>query len=150
MPRIGSQPSPPMPSLKVLAALLSLAAPALAEGLPEPMTATPGDASRGRAIIADRSRGLCLLCHSGPFPEERFQGSLAPSLAGVGARLSAAELRLRLVDSRRVNPDSIMPAYHRAEGLHRVAPALRGRTLLQAQEIEDVLAFLLTLREESP
>jgi sulfur-oxidizing protein SoxX len=139
-----------MPSLKVLAALLSLAAPALAEGLPEPLTATPGDASRGRAIIADRSRGLCLLCHSGPFPEERFQGSLAPSLAGVGARLSAAELRLRLVDSRRVNPDSIMPAYHRAEGLHRVAPALRGRTLLQAQEVEDVLAFLLTLREESP
>jgi sulfur-oxidizing protein SoxX len=139
-----------MPSLKVLAALLSLAAPGLAEGLPEPLTATPGDASRGRAIIADRSRGLCLLCHSGPFPEERFQGSLAPSLAGVGARLSAAELRLRLVDSRRVNPDSIMPAYHRAEGLHRVAPALRGRTLLQAQEVEDVLAFLLTLREESP
>jgi sulfur-oxidizing protein SoxX len=139
-----------MPSLKVLAALLSLAAPALAEGLSEPLTTTPGDASRGRAIIADRSRGLCLLCHSGPFPEERFQGSLAPSLAGVGARLSAAELRLRLVDSRRVNPDSIMPAYHRAEGLHRVAPALRGRTLLQAQEIEDVLAFLLTLREESP
>jgi sulfur-oxidizing protein SoxX len=139
-----------MPSLKVLAALLSLAAPALAQGLSEPLTATPGDATRGRAIIADRSRGLCLLCHSGPFPEERFQGSLAPSLAGVGARLSAAELRLRLVDSRRVNPDSIMPAYHRAEGLHRVAPALRGRTLLQAQEVEDVLAFLLTLREESP
>jgi sulfur-oxidizing protein SoxX len=139
-----------MPSLKVLAALLSLAAPALAEGLPEPLTATPGDASRGRAIIADRSRGLCLLCHSGPFPEERFQGSLGPSLAGVGARLSAAELRLRLVDSRRVNPDSIMPAYHRAEGLDRVAPALRGRTLLQAQEVEAVLAFLLTLREESP
>jgi sulfur-oxidizing protein SoxX len=139
-----------MPSLKVLAALLSLAAPAVAQGLSEPLTATPGDATRGRAIIADRSRGLCLLCHSGPFPEERFQGSLAPSLAGVGARLSAAELRLRLVDSRRVNPDSIMPAYHRAEGLHRVAPALRGRTLLQAQEVEDVLAFLLTLREESP
>jgi sulfur-oxidizing protein SoxX len=139
-----------MPSLRVLAALLWLAAPAMAEGLAEPLTATPGDTARGRAIIADRSRGLCLLCHSGPFPEERFQGSLAPSLAGAGTRLSAAELRLRLVDSRRVNPDSIMPAYHRAEGLHRVAPALRGRTLLQAQEIEDVLAFLLTLREENP
>ena len=150
MPRARSRPSPPMPSLKPLALLLALAGPALAEGLAEPLTAMEGDAGRGRAIIADRSRGLCLLCHSGPFPEERFQGNLAPSLAGVGARMSAAELRLRLVDSRRVNPASIMPAYHRAEGLHRVAPALRGRMLLQAQEIEDVLAFLLTLREESP
>ncbi len=139
-----------MPSLKGLALLLALAAPALADGLPEPLTATPGDAARGRAIIADRSRGLCLLCHSGPFPEERFQGNLAPSLAGAGARLTAPELRLRLVDSRRVNPDSIMPAYYRADGLHRVAPALHGRTLLAAQDIEDVLAFLLTLREESP
>ncbi len=150
MPRTGSRASPPMPSLKPLALLLALAGPALAEGLAEPLTAMEGDAGRGRAIIADRSRGLCLLCHSGPFPEERFQGNLAPSLAGVGARMSASELRLRLVDSRRVNPESIMPAYHRAEGLHRVAPALRGRMLLQAQEIEDVLAFLLTLREESP
>ena len=150
MPRTGSRPSPPMPSLKPLALLLALAGPALAEGLAEPLTAMEGDAGRGRAIIADRSRGLCLLCHSGPFPEERFQGNLAPSLAGVGARMRASELRLRLVDSRRVNPESIMPAYHRAEGLHRVAPALRGRMLLQAQEIEDVLAFLLTLREESP
>jgi sulfur-oxidizing protein SoxX len=139
-----------MPSLKPLALLLALAGPALAEGLAEPLTTMEGDAGRGRAIIADRSRGLCLLCHSGPFPEERFQGNLAPSLAGAGTRMSAAELRLRLVDSRRVNPESIMPAYHRAEGLHRVAPALRGRMLLQAQEIEDVLAFLLTLREESP
>jgi sulfur-oxidizing protein SoxX len=139
-----------MPSLKPLALLLALAGPALAEGLAEPLTAMEGDAGRGRAIIADRSRGLCLLCHSGPFPEERFQGNLAPSLAGAGTRMNAAELRLRLVDSRRVNPESIMPAYHRAEGLHRVAPALRGRMLLQAQEIEDVLAFLLTLREESP
>jgi len=139
-----------MPSLKPLALLLALAGPALAEGLAEPLTAMECDAGRGRAIIADRSRGLCLLCHSGPFPEERFQGNLAPSLAGAGTRMSAAELRLRLVDSRRVNPESIMPAYHRAEGLHRVAPALRGRMLLQAQEIEDVLAFLLTLREESP
>ena len=150
MPRTGSRPSPPMPSLKPLALLLALAGPALAEGLAEPLTAMEGDAGRGRAIIADRSRGLCLLCHSGPFPEERFQGNLAPSLAGAGTRMNAAELRLRLVDSRRVNPESIMPAYHRAEGLHRVAPALRGRMLLQAQEIEDVLAFLLTLREESP
>jgi sulfur-oxidizing protein SoxX len=138
-----------MPSVRFLLAML-LAAPAMAQGLTAPLTATPGDAARGRVIVADRTRGLCLLCHSGPFPEERFQGNLAPSLAGAGARLTEPELRLRLVDSRRLNPDSIMPSYHRSEGLNRVAPALRGRTILAAQEIEDVLAFLLTLREERP
>ncbi|MES2712125.1 MAG: sulfur oxidation c-type cytochrome SoxX [Pseudomonadota bacterium] len=133
-----------------LALAILLAGPALAQGLPEPLTDSPGDAARGRAVIADRTKGLCLLCHSGPFPEERFQGNLAPSLAGAGARLDAAGLRLRVVDSRRLNPDSIMPSYGRSEGLHRVTPALRGRTILSAQEIEDVIAFLLTLREESP
>ena len=138
-----------MPLLRLALAVL-LAAPAMAQGMPEPLTAVPGDAALGRAIVADRGRGLCLLCHSGPFPEERFQGNLAPSLAGAGARLDEAALRLRLVDSRRLNPDSIMPSYGRSEGLHRVAPALRGRTILSGQEIEDVIAFLLTMREESP
>ncbi|MDB5382517.1 MAG: soxX [Rhodospirillales bacterium] len=138
-----------MRSASILLAV-ALAVPAMAQGIPEPLTGTPGDAVRGRAIIADRTRGLCLLCHSGPFAEERFQGNLAPSLAGAGARLDAAELRLRLVDSRRLNPDSIMPSYYRTEGLNRVAPAVRGRTILAAQDIEDVIAFLVTLREESP
>jgi len=133
-----------------LALALALAGPAMAQGMPEPLTAEPGDAARGRAIVADRTRGLCLLCHAGPIPEERFQGNLAPGLAGAGARHDAAGLRLRLVDSRRLNPDSIMPSYGRSEGLHRVTPALRGRTILSAQEIEDVVAYLLTLREESP
>lgn len=133
-----------------LALAMLLAAPAMAEGMPAPLTGVPGDAARGRAIVADRGRGLCLLCHSGPFPEEPFQGTLAPSLAGAGARLDEPALRLRLVDSRRLNPDSIMPSYGRSDGLHRVTPALRGRTILSGQEIEDVIAFLLTLREESP
>ncbi|MBR0654656.1 sulfur oxidation c-type cytochrome SoxX [Plastoroseomonas arctica] len=138
-----------MRSASLLVALL-LALPAMAQGLPEPLTDMPGDAARGRAIITDRMRGLCLLCHAGPFPEERFQGNLAPSLAGAGARWDAAELRLRLMDSRRLNPASIMPSYYRTEGLNRVAPALQGRTILAAQDIEDVVAFLVTLREESP
>jgi sulfur-oxidizing protein SoxX len=90
--------------------------------------------------------GLCLLCHNGPFPEERFQGNLAPDLTGAGARLSAGEIRLRIVDASRVNPNSIMPPYFRTENLDRVAPAYRGRTVLTAQQIEDVVAFLVTLK----
>ena len=106
-----------------------------------------GDPARGRMIVADRSRGLCLLCHSGPFPEERHQGSLAPDLSGAGSRCSQAQLRARMVDSRRINPQSIMPAYHRTEGLERVAPAFRGRPILDAQQVEDVVAYLITLRD---
>lgn len=145
MPRTGSRRSPPMPSAKLLALLL-LAAPAWAQDAP--LTGQPGDATRGRAIAADRQRGLCLLCHAAPITEERSQGNLAPDLAGSGARWTEAELRLRLMDSRRLNPDSIMPSYYRTEGLHRVGPAFQGRTVLSAQEIEDVVAWLLTLREE--
>jgi L-cysteine S-thiosulfotransferase len=112
-----------------------------------PLEGLSGDATRGRAIVINRQKGLCLLCHSGPFPEERFQGNLAPSLAGAGTRSSEGELRLRMVDSRKVNPDSIMPAYHATGDLNRVSPALMGKPVLSAQEIEDVVAFLKTLKE---
>jgi sulfur-oxidizing protein SoxX len=117
------------------------------DAIPAPLTATPGDAPRGRAIVVNRRVGLCLLCHSGPFPEEKLQGNLAPDLAGSGARWSAGQLRLRLVDASRLNPDTIMPPYYRVGGLDRVAPALRGQPILSAQQIEDVVAFLATLRE---
>ena len=89
---------------------------------------------------------MCLLCHSGPFPEQLFQGDLAPSLAGVGARLSAGEIRARIADASRFNPNTIMPAYSRTEGLSRVAPAYRGRTILSDAQIDDVVAFLVTLK----
>lgn len=117
------------------------------DGIPESLTGAPGDPARGRAIVADRQAGLCLLCHSGPFPEERFQGELATNLAGVGSRLSEAQIRQRIVDPARVNPATIMPAYHRTDGLTRVAPAFRGKPVLTAEQIEDVVAFLTTLRE---
>jgi sulfur-oxidizing protein SoxX len=120
------------------------------DAMPEPLTATPGDAARGRAIVASRQVGLCLLCHTGPFPEEHFQGNLAPDLAGAGARWSTAQLRLRIVDSRRVNPETIMPAYHRVDGLVRVGRAWAGKPVLDAQQVEDVVAFLATLREPGP
>lgn len=117
------------------------------EAMPRSLTGTKGDPARGRAIVANRQVGLCLLCHSGPFPEERFQGNLAPDLRGAGARWSEAQLRLRIVDSSRINPATIMPAYHRTDGLTRVAPAWRDKPVLSAAQIEDVVAFLLTLRE---
>ena len=117
------------------------------DAMPQSLTGAQGDPARGRAIVANRQVGLCLLCHSGPFPDERFQGNLAPDLKGVGARLSEGQLRLRIVDSSRVNPASIMPAYHRTEALVRVGPAWRGKPILTAGQIEDVVAFLMTLRD---
>jgi sulfur-oxidizing protein SoxX len=118
------------------------------DGIPAPLTSTPGDPARGKAIVTNRQVGLCLLCHSGPFPEEKFQGDLAPSLAGAGSRLTVSELRLRMVDGSRLNPDTIMPAYYKTEGLQRVAPTFAGKTVLSAQQIEDVVAFLATLKDE--
>ena len=134
--------------MRACATVLSLfvSTAAASDTLPSPLTGTAGDPVSGKRIVLDRHVGLCLLCHSGPFPEERFQGDLAPSLAGVGSRLSAGQIRLRIVDSSRVNPDTIMPAYFRTEGLQRVAPAHRGKTVLTAQQIEDVVAFLVTLK----
>ena len=117
------------------------------DGIPRSLTGAKGDPGRGRAIVANRQVGLCLLCHSGPFPEERFQGTLAPDLAGAGARSSEALLRLRIVDSSRINPATIMPAYHRIEGLTRVASAYRDKPILTAEQIEDVVAFLMTLKD---
>jgi sulfur-oxidizing protein SoxX len=117
------------------------------ESMPESLTGAKGDPGRGRAIVGNRQVGLCLLCHSGPFPEERFQGNLAPDLRGSGRRWSEGQLRLRIVDPARINPATIMPAYHRSEGLVRVAPAWRGKPVLSAEQIEDVVAYLATLKD---
>lgn len=137
--------------------LLAMAMPAMAsaqsamvtgDAVVQSLTGSAGDPARGRAIIADRQKGFCLLCHGGPFPEEPLQGNLAPSLAGAGSRWNEGQLRLRLMDNKRVNPESIMPAYHRIEGLNRVGAIWRDRPILSAAEIEDVLAFLMALKTE--
>jgi len=116
------------------------------DAIVQPLTGTPGDAARGQRIVADRSLGLCLLCHRGPFPNEA-QGTLAPDLAGAGARWSEGQLRLRIVDARRLNPATIMPSYYRSDGLERVGSAWRDQPVLDPQQIEDVVAFLRTLRD---
>ena len=125
---------------------LLLLAGARADELPASLTGAKGDPARGRAIVANRQVGLCLLCHSGPIPEERFQGNLAPDLRGVGARLSEGEIRLRLIDPARTNPQTIMPAYFKTDGLARVAPSYKEKPVLSAEQIEDVVAYLVTLK----
>ena len=161
MPRPGSRRSGWRCSVEAVPFLLALggALPAAADGLlafevvddaiPRSLTGAPGDPARGRALVVDRRVGLCLLCHAGPFAEERFQGDLAPDLGGVGDRLSEGQLRLRIVDSRRLDPATIMPAYYRVDGLQRVGAAWQGRPILSAAEVEDVVAFLVTLRDEA-
>jgi sulfur-oxidizing protein SoxX len=136
-----------------LAMVLAVLAPAAAaqqvvgDAIPASLTGQPGDAARGRAIVANRSVGLCLLCHSGPIAEERFQGDLAPSLAGAGSRWSEGQLRLRIADGARLNADTIMPPYYRTTGLQRVARNFDGKTILSAAQVEDVVAYLATLKD---
>jgi sulfur-oxidizing protein SoxX len=117
------------------------------DAIPASLTGATGDPARGRTVVIDRRLGACLLCHTGPFAEEKFQGTLAPDLSGAGSRWSEGQLRLRLVDPTRLNADTIMPAYYRVEGLTRIGLAWRGKPILTAEEIEDVIAFLATLHE---
>jgi sulfur-oxidizing protein SoxX len=116
------------------------------DSIAESLTGTPGDAMRGRALVLERTN-TCILCHSGPFPEEKFQGDLAPNLSGSGSRWSVGQLRLRLVDASRFSPGTIMPSYYRIDGLDRVATNWRGKPILSAGQIEDIVAYLATLRE---
>ena len=162
MQMAGSTPSPQKCSVRLAIALALLAGSAsvhaqtpeplrpytvVGNAIPIPLTDTRGDAARGRSIVGNRQVGLCLLCHSGPFPEEKFQGTLAPDLKGAGSRWTEGQLRLRIVDSSRLYPDTMMPSYYRIQGLTRVAPAFAGKPVLTAEQIEDVVAYLVTLRE---
>ena len=136
--------------------LLALPGPAGAQGLrpyavvgdaiPESLTNMRGDPVRGRTLVVDRT-STCILCHNGPFPEQKFQGDLAPNLAGSGSRWSEGQLRLRLVDASRLNATTIMPSYYRVDGLNRVGRSWQGKTILTAEQIEDIVAYLVTLRE---
>jgi sulfur-oxidizing protein SoxX len=136
-----------MLTLPTLAAGEELPTPVvMGDSIPAPLTGSPGDPQRGRAIVINR-QNTCILCHSGPFAEEKFQGDLAPNLAGAGSRWSEGQLRLRLVDASRLNPATIMPSYYRVDGLERVGAPWRGKPILSAEQIEDVVAYLASLRE---
>ena len=165
MRKPGTKPSRRMPLARsavqifgvlLAAALFALPATARAQALreyavvgdaiPQSLTGAAGDAARGRALVLERS-STCILCHSGPFPETRFQGDLAPDLAGAGGRWSEGQLRLRLVDASSLNPATIMPSYYRLDGLVRAGPAWRGKPILSVEQIEDMVAYLSSLRE---
>ncbi len=119
----------------------------MGDGMPQPLTDAPGDAARGRAIVVNRQQGLCLLCHTGPFADVREQGNLASNLGGAGSRWNAAQLRLRVADARRLDPQGLMPSLHvQREGLSRVGTAWQGKPVLDAQQVEDVVAYLQTLK----
>lgn len=135
--------------LAALAATPAAAQPYAVEGdaIPVPLTGQAGDPARGQALLADRQRSLCSLCHAGPFAPPHQQGTLAPDLQGIGARLNEGQLRLRVVDIKRLVPDSIMPSYARTGGFARVATAWQGKPVLTAAEIEDVIAYLATLKD---
>jgi L-cysteine S-thiosulfotransferase len=170
MPSHGTPTSPPIP-LPELIAVLAFAIVALAVvlaaairsgraqdndelvdyrivngAIPEPLTDQPGDPERGRRIVLDREGGDCIICHAMPLPQRQFHGTIGPPLDSVGERYTAGELRLRLVDPKAFNPDTIMPAYYRVERLHRVRERYRGTPILTSQQIEDVVAYLLTLK----
>ena len=116
--------------------------------IPESLTGQPGDPARGERIIRDPERASCLICHAMPLEGEPDPGNIGPPLDGVASRYTAGELRLRLVDPKRLNPETVMPSYYARDGLHRVAPEYRGRSIYSAGEIEDVIAYLLTLTGE--
>ena len=105
-----------------------------------------GDPVMGKAVFLDRSTGHCLLCHSVKQIAEPSQGTLGPALDDVGNRLSADQLRVRISDGTRLNPDTAMPAYFRQAPLNRVAAEYVDKTVLTEQALEDLVAYLLTLK----
>ena len=129
----------------VVAAVAAAELRVVGDGAPDRLAAA-GDASRGRALVVARESANCVLCHAVPDPAVRFSGNVGPSLAGIGARLSEAQLRLRVADNGRVNPGTVMPSYYKVEGLDRVASNYAGKPVLSAQQVEDVVAWLVTLK----
>lgn len=134
-----SAPSPELSKSELIAFAVH------ADGVREPLGGVSGDVQRGASIVQSRD-GQCTLCHAVPGFAGHV-GNLAPSLAGVGGQLSAAQLRLRIIDSSLLNPQTIMPSFYKVSGLVNVDPKWRGQSILNAQQVEDVVAYLLTLKE---
>ena len=114
--------------------------------IPKSLTGKPGNAKKGRKLAVHRKKGNCLACHKMPIPEQQFHGEIGPDLAGVGSRYSAGELRLLIVNPKVVNEDTIMPAFYKNTGFNAVLKKFKGKTVISAQDVEDIIAYLLTLK----
>jgi sulfur-oxidizing protein SoxX len=114
--------------------------------IPDSLTGKTGDPAKGRATAIHHKKGNCLACHTLPAPEQPYHGEVGPDLNGVADRLSEGEIRLRIVNPKYANPGTIMPAFYRTEGLHMVAKKWQGKPMLSAEEVEDVVAYLMTLK----
>ena len=117
------------------------------DAIPEPILGKQGRADIGAQIFEARESGHCVLCHQVSSSTSLFQGNLGPNLDTVGDRLSAGQIRLRLVDYQRVRPGTVMPSYYRIKDLYQVGTDFEGQPILTAQEIEDLVAYLTQLRE---
>ena len=129
------------------AAEFNIAKARVDDGIPKSLTGKPGDPKKGRATAIHRKKGNCLACHAMPVPEQADHGNIGPDLAGVADRYSQAELRLRLVNAKLINPETLMPSYYKKTGFHRIQKKWKGKTIISAQDVEDILAYLVTLKE---
>lgn len=119
------------------------------------LTGVPGDPANGRMIVSSKKRGNCVACHANDdMPDVPFQGNIGPDLTGAGDRWSEAQLRGLLVNAKATFDETMMPAFYKTDGFIRPGKAYTGKAaddtfgpLLDAQEIEDVVAYLLTLKE---
>ena len=116
------------------------------ESIPKSLTGKPGDAKNGRKLSINRKKGNCLACHVMPIPEQAFHGKIGPTLMNIASRMSEGEMRLRIVDPKVINPDTIMPAFYKKDGFTRVLKKFQGKTMLSAAQIEDIIAYLKTIK----
>lgn len=113
----------------------------------EPLGNKKGNAIRGRKIVINSDKGNCLACHSTPIPEESFHGTVGPPLHGVASRLTEGQIRLRVADETKIIPNTIMPGFYKnPKENNRVDDEYWGKPVLNAQEAEDVIAYLMTLK----
>lgn len=144
------------------AALLLLADPAAAQdirdanltpytvkdyAIEKSLTGKPGDPAKGRQLAITSGQGNCVICHKLPIPEVAFRiGNVGPDLTEVGGRLTPAEIRMRIVNPKLLNQETIMPAYYRVTGLNRVDKKAQGKPMLTAEQVEDLVAYLSALK----